>query len=147
MANCDFRTVLEANPSGIIVGTEHNAGKALAAILGKEGFNAGEVPGEAIPVLDPGQRTIDSGRTNFQGPGAGDRILDIDGRAYVMADLLAVLDSDLGPISAIRHDLHYRSFPPQDGYPNEFKAHQLKARRNHRGQLVLQAAAGQASAG
>ena len=140
-------SVLEANPSGIIVGTEHDAGKALAAILGKKGFDTGEVPGEAIPILDPGQRPVNSGGTNFQSPGAGDRILDIDGRAYVMADLLAVVDADLRPVGAIGHDLYYRSFPPQDGDPDEFKAHQLEARRNDRGQLALQAGVGQASAG
>src|ERR1700733_13905853 len=68
MANCDFRIVLEANPSGIVVGTEHDAGKALAAILGKKGFDTGEMPGEAVPVLDPGQRPGDSSGTNFPGP-------------------------------------------------------------------------------
>ncbi len=109
------RTVVEANPSGIVVGTEHDAGKALAAVLREEGFDLGEVSGKAIPVLDPGQRAIDPGGTNFQGPGAGDRILDIDSRAYVMADLLAIVDADLRPISAIGHDLHHRSFAPQDG--------------------------------
>ena len=136
-----------SNPGSIIVGTEHDAGKALAAILGKKGFNASKVPREAVPVLDPGQRAVDAGGTNFQGPGAGDRILDIDGRAYVMANLLAVCDADLRPVGAIGHDLHYRSLAPQDGDPDEFKAHQLEARRNDCGQLVLQAGAPQARAG
>ena len=66
MANHDFRTVVQAKPSSIVVGAENDAGKALAAVLGKEGFNAGEVAGKAVPVLYPGQRTIDAGRTDLQ---------------------------------------------------------------------------------
>ncbi len=41
MANHDFRTIVEANAGGVVVGAQNDAGKALAAVLGEEGLDPG----------------------------------------------------------------------------------------------------------
>ena len=129
--------------AAVFVGAEHDAGKALAAVLRKEGFNPGEVAGESVPVLDPGQRAVDPGGADLQRPGAGDRVIDVDRGADVVADLLAIVDRDLRPVGTVGHDLHGRPFASQDGDAHEFEAHEFEARRDDRGQLAFQAGAAQ----
>ena len=68
--------------------------KRLRPSIGMIGFGAGEMAGEAIPVLRPGQRAVDAGGTDFQVPGAGHRVFHVEQGADGMADRLAVLDGD-----------------------------------------------------
>ncbi len=130
VANGDFRTVVEPKPRGLLVGPQNHAGEALAAVLREEGFNPRQMAGEAVPVLDAGQRAVDAGGTDLQRPGAGNRIVDVDRGADVMADLLAILDRDLRAVGAVGHDLHRGTFAAEDRDAHQFESHQFQARRD-----------------
>ncbi len=91
-----FRAVVEPHPRVGLVGAQHDAGEPLAAVDRRDRLRPGEVAGEAVPVLDPGQRPVDPGRADLQVPGPGDRVLHVQQGAERVADRLAILDARSG---------------------------------------------------
>src|ERR1700733_4379596 len=101
----NFVAVVEPEPRARLVGAQRDAREAPAAFDRRYRLGPREVSGEAVPVLGAGQGSIDAGGTDFQGPGAGGRILDVQHCAEGVADRLAVSDSDLAAVGPVGHYL------------------------------------------
>src|SRR5580692_7307661 len=97
----DLGPVIQPQPCGVGVGAEHNTREALAPVDRHFGLGAGQVAGEAVPVLYPRQRAVDAGRADFQRPVAGQRVLDVDHRAHGVGDRLAVRNGDQRPVCTV----------------------------------------------
>ena len=64
-----------------------------------------QLAAEPLVILDPGQRTVDSGRTDLQRIGVRYRILDIEKRGNMPAQCLAILNRHLSFRDRLGHDL------------------------------------------
>ena len=137
-ANQDFGPVIQPQARAVIICAKNDAQEALAAVLWEKSFDPRLMTGEPVPVLQPGQRPIDPGRTNFQRPGTGDRIVNVDRGADVVADLGAVFNGDLAAVGPIGHDLHRGALTAEHRDAHKLKAHKLQPRRDNRGQLAFQ---------
>ena len=128
-----------------VIGAEHDAGEALAAVDRRDGLGAGEMAGEAVPVLGAGQRAVDAGGADLQRPGAGDRVLHVQHRAERVADRLAIGDGDLAAVGAVGHHLHRRAVAAEHGDAHEFVAHAFERGRDDGGQPGFQAGVARSS--
>ena len=135
----NFAAVVEPEPRAGVVGAQRDAGEAPAAVDRGDGLGAGEVAGEAVPVLGAGQRPVDAGGADLQRPGAGDRILHVQHGAEGVADRLAVGDGDLAAVGAVGHHLHGRPVAAEHGDAHEFVAHAFQGGRDDGGQPGFQA--------
>lgn len=94
---------------------DDGAGIALAAVFVREiQFDAGFEAGVAEPVLGAGEGAVDAGGADFQGPGGGDGVFDVQDGGEEVADLLAVLDGEGGAVGAVGHDLDGGGFLAHD---------------------------------
>jgi hypothetical protein len=106
-----------------LVGTECDAGEALAAIDRHMNFGARGMPGEAVPILHPGQRAVDPGAADLQSPAGLDDVGHVQRGADHVVDPFAVLDGNQGAIGPVRHHLHGGLIPPEHGYADDLVAH------------------------
>ena len=120
---CHFVSIVKADAGGGVVGPQHDAVEALAAVDRSDDLGAGGVPGEAVPVLHPGQRAVDTGGADFQAPGAGNRVFYVHHGIEVMAEVLAVVDRERGAVRAVHHDLHRGPVAAEHGDAYQLVAH------------------------
>ena len=134
----DLGAVVEAQACVLLVRPEHGAGEAAAAVERGGELDAGEVAGEAVPVLGPGQRPVDARRADFQRPGGGQRVLDVEHGAEGDAEGLAIGDAERGAVGALGHHLHGRPLAPEHGDAHQLVAQSVERGRDQAGDAVLQ---------
>ena len=118
----DLGTILQMETRGLFVCPEDDTGEAFAAANRDQHLDAGGVTGEAVPVLDPGERTVDAGGADLELPGALDQVFHVEHRAHRAADRLAIFDADQGAVGAVGHDLHRGTVAAEDGDAHQFEA-------------------------
>ena len=135
----DLAAVIQPQPCVLLVRAEHDAGETLAARYGGADFGAGEVAGEAVPVLRPCQRAVNAGRADFHRPGPRHRIFHVQHGAELVVQQFTIGERHLGAVRAVDHDLHRRAVAPEHGDAHQLVAQMLQSGLDDGGDAGFQA--------